>query len=109
MYLQLKTLFFFCLHFLQKGKKNTHWKTKTEQKNPFLCARARLCVSVFYNDCACAVTDANKKEERGRLCPGDPKGPECAGGWPGWPLGSLGRKERGNLRICKFREETGAV
>lgn len=44
----IETLFFFCLHFLQKGKKKPQiGKRKKKKKNLFPCSRARLCMSVL--------------------------------------------------------------
>ena len=117
MYLQLKTLFFFCLHFLQKGKRNH--KLEKKNKNLFPCAKAHLCMSVLSGNCL-FVTDANKKE-LGSLCPwkihrGWSMLSVWFSDWPHWPVGSVGRESREknkmkkgkNLRkACKFRQETG--
>lgn len=75
MYLQLKTLFFFCLHFLQKGKKEiTNWK-KIIEKPVSVCKRTRLCVCVIKRLCL-FMTDANKKKELEKFWPW-----EASGGW----------------------------
>lgn len=88
MYLQLKTLFFFCLHFLQKGKKETtNWK-KIIEKPVSVCKRTRLCVCVIKRLCL-FVTDANKKKRIGEsFGPGRPQdaGTSC---WSGFLLGLL--------------------
>ena len=97
MYLQLKTLFFFCLHFLQKGKRNHKLEKKKNKKHLFPCAKARLCMSVLSGNCL-FVTDANKKE-LGRLCPwkihrGWSMLSVWFSDWPHWPVGSVGRESR---------------
>lgn len=127
MYLQLKTLFFFCLHFLQKGKKKRNHKSeKIIEKPVSVCKRTRLCVCVIKRLCL-FVTDANKKKRIGKvLALGGLRGLEQAVGLAfclaHWPLGLMRREKRGRgtqtkgklkkkksslWRVCKLRQETG--
>ena len=113
MYLQLKTLFFFCLHFLQKGKRNQKLGAGGN-------ARAHLCMSVLSSN-HLFITDANKKD-LGSLCPWKiHRGWSVLlvwfSDWPHWPVGSMGRESREKNKMKrgkisgelanKFGQETG--
>ena len=118
MYLQLKTLFFFCLHFLQKGKRNHKLGRKKKRKTCFhvleyAYVRLRYKMTVLvHNRC--------KQERSGKSWPWKIRGVQSVllvwfSGWPAWSIGSMGRKgtEKNKMkwgtlsRACKFRQETG--
>lgn len=116
MYLQLKTLFFFCLHFLQKGKRNHKLEEKKKNKRK-TCFRVRehTCVCLRYK-MTVLFRNRCKQERSGKPLPWMIQRGQNM--WLVGPLGCLallgervGREIKWNgdrlSRACEFRQETG--